>query len=277
MNFLNLIKSSDADFYTIRATEDPVLNGTNLLNKYNSLSLNLGSSNRFTIYLEPGIFDLKTSSLILNKNYIDIVGLHPTNKSIITSNMATPSNGTINQLVDNIKLSNLNIINSNSNYIYPWLAYNSILTPNELTYYENLLSTVPSCYFRNIPNGQSYGSTYLNNVAFTSNNISILTMRAATEYDGSYIDCEAGNYSFGFKGKANGTYINCKAGFLSFGSFGSEANGYFENCTAGGYSFGANTNYVAGKFKNCTAINNSFGEGSTQNLGQYINCKTEIF
>jgi hypothetical protein len=277
MNFLNLIKSSDADFYTIRATEDSVLNGTNLLNKYNSLSLNLGSSNRFTIYLEPGIYDLKTSSLILNKNFIDIVGLHPTNKSVITSNMSTPSNGTINQLVDNIKLVNLNIVNSNSNYIYPYLAYNNILTQYELNYYQNLLSTVPSCYFRNIPNGQSYGDTYLNNITFTSNNISILTMRAGTEYNGTYIDCQAGNYSFGFNGKANGTYINCTAGFLSFGSLASEVNGYFENCTAIGESFGSDATYVAGRFKNCTSQNNSFGAGSTQNLGQYINCKTEIF
>jgi hypothetical protein len=276
MNFLNLIKSSDTDFYTIRATEDSTLNGTNLLNKYNSLSLNLSNSNRFTIYLEPGIYDLRTSSLILNKSFIDIVGLHPTNKSVITSNISTPSNGTVNQLVDNIKLVNLNIINSNSDYVYPYLAFSTILTEFEVNFYQNLIDTVPSCYFRNIPNGQSYGSTYLNNVAFTSNNISILTMRGGTEYDGTYIDCQAGNFSFGFKGKANGTYINCTAGFLSFGSLGSEVNGYFENCTAIGESFGTYATSIAGIFKNCTSQNNSFGAESPQNLGQYINCKTEL-
>jgi hypothetical protein len=277
MNFINLLKSSNSNYTLIRATNNNQLNGINLLEKYNSLSnSNLSNLNRYTILLEPGVYDLKNSSLILNKDFIDIIGTDPSSKSVVKSTIGIPLNGVINQIADNVKLVNLQIANVNTTYSYPWVIYHYILSPNELNYYENLLHTVPCAYFRNIPINISKGNTYLENVIFESINQSIFTTRIGVDYDGEYKDCEAGPYAFGFKGTANGKYINCKAREFSFGSFGSEVNGYFENCIGGSNCFGYSALSVKGLFKNCSANNKSFGIDSIQNNGQFINCNTEF-
>jgi hypothetical protein len=101
---------------------------------------------------------------------------------------------------------------------------------------------------------------------------------------GTFIDCTAGNSSFGFFNGASGTFINCTSTDINGGgsSFAgsSGASGVFINCTAGGGSFGyygasgTFTNCIAGinsfgyfvgasgTFTNCTAGSNSFGNSS---------------
>jgi uncharacterized delta-60 repeat protein len=99
---------------------------------------------------------------------------------------------------------------------------------------------------------------------------------------GTFTNCTAGNYSFGYNSVANGSFIKCAAGDYSFGaeyeasgtftycaggdySFAgkqnidnySTASGTFTYCTAGDYSFGANE--LPGIFTNCSGGNSSFG------------------
>jgi hypothetical protein len=119
-------------------------------------------------------------------------------------------------------------------------------------------------------------------------------------------NCRGGDESFGYADSGttltiNGTFIDCVAGNNSFGhrpNIGGSSqinlniNGVFTNCTAGNNSFGYNTNnqvnsptnltFNSAKLTNCTAGNNSFGVhisprvGSvTQfNFSKFTNCKS---
>lgn len=271
MNFLNLLKTTSSNYYILRNTNDSILNGKNLIEKYNSLQ-NIDEK-RFILFLEPGIYDLNGQSLILSKNYIDLIGIHELDKSIIKSDVSTINNGVINQIADNIKLGNLKILNTNISYINIWLTYNDILTEEERNFYFNLLSTVPSSYFRNIPNGQNLGNTNITNVDFDSLSNNISTMRIGTVYAGNYTDCTAKDFSFGFNSIILGSYNNCRGGSFAFGSKGIGVTAAFENCKASSNSFGSFASVLNGSFKDCVGGLNSFGIDSITNTATFTNCK----
>jgi len=275
MNYLNLLQRKNYQSCIIKNTKDAIQNGIDLLKKYSEISvIGLSLNDRYIIYLEPGTFDLGSSSLILNKNYVDIVGLNEANKSIITSNIGALNNGTINQLVDYISFANLVVKNINSSFESPWHTLS--LTDDDRRYFDARLSDLPSAYYFNLSPGQNYNATYIENVDFITLNDSIQSMRIGVSYNGVYKNVSAGLFSFGFKGAANGKFINCTADSFSFGSFAGEVNGYFENCKSKNWSFGPNSMLVAGKFVNCQANQNSFGVNAKINNGSYINCENDV-
>ena len=94
---------------------------------------------------------------------------------------------------------------------------------------------------------------------------------------GTFIDCKASYFSFGYYAITSGTFLNCKAillgGFYGsdlFGAYGT-ANGYFENCEADNSSF-ARGGIASGTFVNCSSTAASFGTGGTAS-GIFINCR----
>jgi len=274
MNYLNLLERKNYQSFVIKATEDEVQNGKNLLKKYSEIStLGLGENKRYNLYLEPGIFDLGTSSLILNKPFVDILGLDEKNKPIITTNVGSQSNGTINQIVDNIFLLNLSVNNTNTSFRSPWHVVPN-LALEDLEYFQQRLHLLPSAYFQNFSAGQNFGKTYIENVDFLTSTESIQSMRIGVNYKGTYKNVSAGNYSFGYRGGANGNFINCIGGWSSFGSLAGEVKGYFENCKAEYWSFGSEAVVIEGNFLNCNAGPNSFGFSSITNNGTYINCNS---
>jgi len=275
MNYLNLLQRKNYKSFIIKNTADQIQNGKDLLKKYSELSaIGLNENNRYIIYLEPGTFDLGSSSLILNKNFIDIVGLNEVNKSIITSDISLPNNGTINQLLDYISLANLVVKNTNTSFASPW--HTLTLTEEDRIYYDDRLGNLPAAYYLNLSPGQNFGQTYIENVDFISLTESIQSMRNRVSYNGTYKNVSAGKFSFGFKGRANGKFINCIGSSYAFGSYAGEANGYFENCKANNYSFGACAIIVTGKFINCKANQKSFGIDAGINNGSYINCENDV-
>jgi len=275
MNYLNLLQTKHYQSFIIKNTKDVIQNGKDLLKKYSEISaVGLNENNRYVIYLEQGTFDLGSSSLILNKNFVDIIGLNEVDKPIITSNIGVQNNGTINQLVDYISLVNLVVKNTNTSFESPWHTLN--LTDEDRLYYDNRLGYLPSTYYLNLAAGQNYGKTYIENVDFISLTHSIQSMRNQVSYGGTYKNVSAGIYSFGFKGRANGNFINCTADSFSFGSYAGEVNGYFENCKASNWSFGSRAVVVNGKFVNCKANQNSFGIEAGTNNGSYINCENDV-
>ena len=104
---------------------------------------------------------------------------------------------------------------------------------------------------------------------------------------GRFIDCIAGDSSYGFTGIANGNFVNCKGGRPSF-AYNGQATGVFINCTTSdsgnfqGLMFGSNdgvlTSNANGIFINCVALGSgNFGSGgnSTVSGGLYINCSSQ--
>ena len=70
-----------ANYITVTVTNNSVNNGTNLLQAYTKAKTTLpngnalSATNRLAIILPPAIYDLGTQSLILDTQYIDIIGL----------------------------------------------------------------------------------------------------------------------------------------------------------------------------------------------------------
>jgi hypothetical protein len=273
MNYLNILERKNHQSFILKAAANEIENGKNLLKKYSEISLdNLNENNRFVLFLEPGVFDLGNSSLILNKSFVDIRGSSDKVKSVITSNLGVQNNGTITQLVDYINISNLIVKNTNTSFVSPWHTLS--ISIEDRRFFEERLDLLPSAYFQYFNPGQNFGKTVIEDVDFITLSESIQTMRIGAAYYGTYKNVSAGNFSFGYRGSANGNFINCNAGHFSFGSYGAETNGYFENCKAKYWSFGSKAALVKGNFVNCKADLNSFGVEALTNEGSYVNCES---
>lgn len=83
---------------------------------------------------------------------------------------------------------------------------------------------------------------------------------------GSFYDCTAGRFSFGFNNSAGGLFKNCIGSNSSFGS-GGNASGLFYNCIGGSGSFGGEGGNLLGKLYFCQLLEGQFttvsGSGRT--------------
>jgi hypothetical protein len=252
-----LNKLNSANYVTVKVTDNAITNGNNLLAAYalaktvTPNAIALSTSNRLAVILPAATYDLGTQSLILDTQYIDIVGsTSDRSKHYITSNLGAANRGTVQQTANDVKLYNLTIENSNTTYSP---AYSS---------------TDPAAYFPST----NLNLTYVENVLFTSNSTNVWSMRMVIEYSGTFIDCIGGINSFsGGLGTASGTFTNCTGGLESFGSYGT-ANGNFINCTGGIGSFGGSGGAASGTFKDCTGGIGSFGGNGGTASGTFKDC-----
>jgi hypothetical protein len=259
-----LNKLNSANYVTVKVTDNAIVNGNNLLVAYALAKTKLpngaalSTSNRLAIILPAAKYDLGTQSLILDTEYIDIIGsTSDRSKHYITSNVGAINRGTVQQTANDVKLYNLTIENSNTTYSS-----------------EETDSINPSAYFPD----SNLNLTYVENVLFSSNFdndlIWVFSMRSGIEYSGTFINCTGGGLSFGgYNGIVSGIFKDCTGGDLSFGFYGS-ISGTFTNCTAGAGSFGYNGSTV-GIFKDCTGGLGSFGGNSGTASGTFTNCTGE--
>ena len=248
-----LNKLNSANYVTVKVTDNAIVNGNNLLATYalaKTVSPNgaaLSTSNRLAVILPAAKYDLGTQSLILDTQYVDIVGsTSDRSKHYITSNVGVADRGTVQQTANDVKLFNLTIEKSNT------------------TYSPTYDSSSATAYFPD----SNLNLTYVENVLFTSNSNYTWSTRTAIEYSGTFINCTGGNRSFGYNGTATGTFTNCTGGSYSFGN----ASGNFTNCTGGAGSFGGDGGVATGTFKDCTGGNYSFGGSGGTASGTFKDC-----
>jgi len=260
-----LNKLNSANYVTVKVTDNAITNGNNLLAAYALAKTTLPNGaalstvNRLAVILPAAIYDLGTQSLILDTQYIDIIGsTSDREKHHIKNNIGAVNRGTVQQTANDVKLYNLTIENSNTTYI------------------RGGDNTDPAAYFPN----SSLPLTYIENAKFLSNNV--FSMRIATDYSGTYINCTAGDYSFGGEsGSLSGIFTNCTGGNFSFAGSGSfptsnyggtlTSTSIFINCTGGNFSFAGSSNgggTISGTLKDCTGGDNSFAGSS--NVGGTI-------
>ena len=252
-----LNKLNSANYVTVKVTDNPIVNGNNLLAAYalaKTLTPNgasLSTSNRLAVILPAAKYDLGNQSLVLNAQYIDIIGsTSDRNKHYITSNVGVINRGTVQQTANDVKLFNLTIENSNT------------------TYSPTYDSTNPSAYFPNT----NLNLTHIENILFASNSINIWSMRLAIEYSGTFTNCTGGYGSFGGElGTASGIFKDCTGGETSFGGNSGTASGTFKDCSGGHFSFGGDDGTASGTFKDCTSGDKSFGGGGNAS-GTFTNC-----
>ena len=213
----------------------------------------LSATNRITVLVPPGTYDLNTSPLTLTTPFVDVVSLTGKRDVIIKTSPFTLSAVIVG---NNVKVV-------------------GIKTDKKITIESNANVEVENCQAGFDSFGAEGGSlfgTFKNCEAlgrsFGWGNNSVISA--------TFIDCKSGTQSFG-KGEnifINGTFTNCTSGSQSFGN-GSNVNidaaARFNNCTAGTGSFGYGVAaYVVGTFNNCIAGASSFGAGP--NSGTSVTC-----
>ncbi|MCE5228324.1 hypothetical protein LLG95_01840 [bacterium] len=258
----------------VTTTADPVTNGLYLKQTYDYAKMlkpygkDLSTTNRLTVLVPPGHYDLAASPLVLDAQFIDLVGVSSVrNDQYLYGYMTDFDAALVRVTASDVHIENLFIEGTSPNlYIRP---------PAAFTAESNTTGTV------------------VRNCEFSGKD-KCVAMGLERNYPGYYEDCKAGDSSFGYKGAASGTFINCKAGFYSFG-YNGQANGTFTNCSSGGTSFGAygkaNGNFThcigtffcfgyngvaSGTFTECVGIGQSFASYGTAS-GKFINCSAGDF
>jgi len=218
------------------------------------------ADNRATVIVPPGVYDLADMPLVLDTDFVDLVGLssNPENQHIFGTG-AGPGTGVLMQSANDVRIENLYV---NCTLDSGGGPLGSTRVAAYFPESDRPLTRIRNCVFLGIPVGSA-------------------GMRMAIEYSGTYIDVVSDSYSFGGYngGVASGLFIRCRGLGFSFGGASTDApgggigiaSGHFIDCEGGGLSFGAN-GLASGRFENCTD-SSGFGSGADgEASGVFINC-----
>jgi hypothetical protein len=258
-------------------------NGIELVSKYNlakiatPFSQPLSDTNRFTVFVAPGVYVLDFVDINLDTPYIDIISLSGETDVVISSNVSN-----VPFLVDtsDIRLRGFNLGSQA-------IKINSAYSNN---YFENIIGgdynfSHPSTSgdvagnFKNCVGGlYSFGDADSGQILAAST----LENCAAEDWSFGYTlsscdlkNCTAGFSSFGYHDLLGCNLTDCKSNSGdSFGTNNSINSSTLTNCSATSYSFGrtnGTSQILNSTFIDCTAEEGSFGtviEGCT-----FRNCK----
>ena len=254
------VKRVGSAYVVVPTTASAVQNGLNLIHavaQAKDLAPHgqpLSATNRAAVIVPPGRYDLQASQIVMDTEFVDLIGLSTAreNQQIVGDGAADEvTSGLLRQTANDVRIHNLTVECTRSG--------DSIWSSDE-----------PAAYF---PDAGST-ATQVRNCGFRGTETGSRSMRMWVDYPGTYVDCVAGAYSFGYAAKASGTFTNCSGGFASFGAcpFGT-ANGTFTNCTGGNESFGGHSGIASGTFINCVGGNYSFaGDDYGTASGVFTDC-----
>jgi hypothetical protein len=281
-------------YIIVRPSASATTNGTELRNAYAAAktftpnSLALSATNRATVLLLPGRYDLGTTPLAMDTEFVDLVGLSEEPRHVfITSQVILSDSGTIVQTADNVVIRNVSIDrtgapagggagrtaayfpNRTSTAIQSWTSDGTTATVTSNGHGLQDGDSVRITGSGNTSFDGAYTITRIDNNSFTfpsTVNSSGLIGTATERFDDTYIEnCRfSGTGNSGMRANVEyaGTYRKCISGNESFGgaaggASGGIASGLFEDCVAGELSFGVQD--ASGTFNRCSAGNNSFG------------------
>ncbi len=259
---LNELEKLGESFVIVQTTASAVTNGQNLKSAYTIARAltphgdDRATTNRVTVIVPPGRYDLGTNGLRLDTEFVDLVGLSTARDDQyifgLTSNF---SKGVLIQTANNIRIENL-------------------LVECTLTTGFGIGNSISrSAYF---PDDGTTTDTVVRNCTFKANDINAASTRPGIKYPGRFENCSGGKLAFGggFGGDASGTFIDCIGGIESFGGRGT-ASGTFTDCIGGVDSFGGGSlGTASGTFTNCQGGTSTFGGGSSGTAsGTFTNCQ----
>ena len=277
-------------YIIVRPSASATTNGTELRTAYAEAktftpnTLALSATNRATVLLLPGRYDLGTTPLAMDTEFVDLVGLSEEPRHVfITSQVILSDSGTIVQTADNVIIRNVSIDrtgNPAGSSAGRTAAYfpNRTSTAIQSWTSNGTLATVAS-NGHGLQNGDSvritgsgdtsfdgaYTITRIDDNSFTfpsTVNSSGLIGTATERFDDTYIE----NCRFSGTSESSmrrtveyaGTYKKCVSGAGSFGDVIS--SGLFEDCIGGSTSFGGGILATAsGTFLRCAVDGNGFG------------------
>ena len=204
------------------------------------------ATNRATVLLPPGVYDLGTSQLELDTEWVDIVGLTSARENQVIrgeTDNGEDNRGVITQMVSDVHLENLTI--------------ECTLDSGNL----DTDDTDPAAYYPD--DDLSLADTIIRNCTFLADEENAWSMRIKVEYDGTFVNCSGGQYAFGgeSRGEASGTFIGCTGGEGAFGGSRGSASGTFRDCVGGDGAFGGSGGSASGIFRDCVGGDEAFGGG----------------
>lgn len=267
----------------------------------------LSVTNRFTILLLPGTYDMGAGALTMDTQFIDIVGMDRliSGSPISSSSGGWPggcrivSSGTaISKTASDARLISLTISTTANNVNTP--AYSaSAAFSNELFAFVYFVGENAGGGQRGMVRGKPFAGYYFYCHCTTADGFGSTAGGDAT---GTFIGCKSGTDSFGSGATASGLFIECQGSGGSFAGgggtasgtfilcrqnqdygssasplFGQPASGTFLYCETTGQGFGGADASATGTFVCCRAGDNSFGcGGGTGGLvasGTFLFCK----
>jgi hypothetical protein len=280
---------SGESFTIVEVSNSKTTNGTNLLAAYAAAKLKtpygnaLAQSNRYTIILPPGIYDVGSTALSLDTNFIDIVG----STTDLGNHQITGTIGSfVSVAANNLELRNLYILNNSTGYGFngggnrPGLLLDNMffgygaLAASWQAIVEGEFSGVAS----RLNAGQYYSATggsstapigNAGNISGTISNIISNSGVGDGRITGFAFNCRGGDISFGgrgFYGNSTGFMMNCRGGG---GAFANSPGGTYINCHGGdGAWAGQQSTILTGTYINChsSAGTTSFGQSTTRTL-----------
>jgi hypothetical protein len=302
--------NSNGAYIIVRPSASATTNGTELRNAYAAAKAftpntsALSATNRATVMLLPGRYDLGTIPLAMDTEFVDLVGISSDPKHVvITSSVTASASGTIVQTADNVIFRNVTI-DRTSTPSGSGASRTAAYFPNRpATTIQNWASNGTTATVESnghgLVAGDSIRITSSGDTSFDGayNNVSIVDGNTFTfactvnssgvagavqeRFDDTYIEncIFSGSNDSGMRTAIEyaGTYRRCVAGASAFagtfqgaGSSSSIASGLFEDCIAGSNSFGSGT--ASGTFNRCTSTGIfSFG---TIASGIFTDCST---
>lgn len=249
------IKATGGAHVAVDTTDSATTNGENLLAAYDTaknLAPNgqaLSATNRATVLVMPGNYDLGSGQLAMDTEFVDVVGVSGNrDDQYIHSTTNGDLTGVLRQIANDVHIENLLIQSTRSgSQVFG-------------------LSNEPAAYF---PNSDTT-ATVLRNCEFRDKDgtgMESNSMRGQITYSGTYIDVTGGLAAFGYGGTASGYFKNCRGGINSFGTLG-VASGTFVDCVGDNATFGY-SGVTSGNFTRCTGGNYAFGGLCS---GTFIDC-----
>jgi len=250
-------------YIVVKTTASATANGEALLAAYTdakSLVPNgaaRSAQNRACVLLPPGNYDLGTGQLVLDAEYLDVIGLSTDSQAqYIFSITAATNAGVIRQTVNDVAIQNLTLRNN-------CVADATLTAVDSAAYFPDT----------NLP------LTRIRNVDFyaTDDIEAIKPMRIGVNYAGLYEDCRAyGPCAFGgapltgvasgAASAATGTFVRCRAGELGFGGgTGSTLSGICRECEGDEGSFGGGGGAIAATatLLNCRKTSDNLSDATT--------------
>ena len=228
----------------VETTASATVNGANLLAAYaaaKALSPNgkaRSADNRATVLVPPGAYDLGAGQLVLDTEFVDLVGMSTARDDQHVSGTSSGVNtGVLRQTANDVRIENLVVECTRTSVTAAVAKY------------------APAAYFPDDGTTQ----TVVRNCEFRSDDVHAWAMRLGTAYPGTFTDCKAGQGSFGFGAAASGTFTRCTAADYSFGAFYGDASGTFTDCVGGEYAFGGDHALASGRLNGCHGGDYSFG------------------
>jgi hypothetical protein len=292
--------NSNGAYIIVRPSASATTNGTELRNAYAAAKLftpntsALSATNRATVILLPGRYDLGTTRLNLDTDFVDIIGLTDTPEQVvITSSVILSDSGTIYQTANDVKIKGVTIDRTSSPAgsgagrtaaYFPFPKATAITTwsgdGTTMTIAANGhgLQTGDSVSISGSGNSSVDGAFTVtriddNSFSYLSTVNAAGSIGTATErFNLTQIEnCVFSGTSDSAMRRSTeyaGTYKKCVSGAASFGLAGI-ASGLFEDCIAGSFSFGGDSigiGIASGTFKRCVAGEDSFGAKEASGL-----------